>query len=175
MCCRATPLLRLGSARSSRWPAHPAAQFLVAALIELQDAPVDVCNFYHGETGVFGLFTEVGLPTRNYYGLLAFSQLLETPQRLRVTGGVPGKLAVAAGICGDRTQAAVLVANMSGTEDLRVSWSPPPWVGDTRVDVRIVDQQRGLELLVDPVHTDSELILKLRSPSVALVTLRAAE
>ena len=32
----------------------PGAAFLATTLIELQDAPVDVCNLFHGELGGFG-------------------------------------------------------------------------------------------------------------------------
>ncbi len=146
--------------------------FLVASLIELQDAAVDVCNFYHGETGIFGLFTEVGAPTRNYHAMLAFSQLLETPRRVRTTGAVPGKLALAAGRRTGNTQAAVLVANLSGAEEIRLSITNLPWTGDTAVTLHIVDDQHAFELRPGAALTDSELTLRLPPPSVALLTVR---
>jgi DUF1680 family protein len=146
--------------------------FLAASLVELQDAPVDVCNFYHGETGGFGLFTEVGMPTKNYYAMLAFSRLLDTPKRVRATGAVPGKLAVAAGISDEKTSAAVLVANLTGAEELRLTLTHLPWDSDASIKIGIVDGQHSLEPLVDQPHAASVLTLKLPPPSVALITLR---
>ncbi len=53
------PISRSGtaSARQSTYATMagaPGAAFVAAALLELQDAPVDVCNFFHGETGSSG-------------------------------------------------------------------------------------------------------------------------
>ena len=150
----------------------PGGTFLAASLIELQDAPVDVCNFYHGETGGFGLFTEVGAPTRNYYALLAFAQLLETPKRVGVGGAIPGKLAIAAGTDSGQRKATVLVANLSGGEDVTLTFSKIPWPGETAIEVRIVDEQRALEPIRDQALAGNDLTLKLRPPAVALVILR---
>jgi hypothetical protein len=149
----------------------PGGTFLVAALLELQDAPLDVSNFYHGETGGFGLFTEVGAPTRNYYAMLAFAQMLDTPKRVRAAGGVPGKLAVVAGTNAGNTKAGVLVANLAGGEDIRLSFAHLPWAEGATVEVRIVDDQRSLEALASQGLAASGLTLKLPSPAVALVTL----
>lgn len=149
----------------------PGGTFLVASLLELQDAPVDVCNFFHGETGIFGLFTEVGAPTRNYHALLAFALLLETPRRVRVTGALPGKLAIGAGTRADATKAAVLVANLAGPDELRLSLTHLPWAGGTAVELRIADRERTLEPLPREVLSGAELTLKLAPPYVALVTL----
>jgi hypothetical protein len=67
------------------------AAFILAALIELQDAPVDMCNFYHGDLGAFGLFNEFGVPQPNYHALEAFSRVARRPRAL-VRGNVPGNL-----------------------------------------------------------------------------------
>ena len=146
--------------------------FLVAALLELQAAPVDVANFYHGETGIFGLFTEVGAPTRNYHAMLAFAQLLDTPRRVRATGAIPGKLALAAGTSAAGTNAAVLVANLSGPAAWRLSFTHLPWAGDSVVEWRIVDGLHALERRPSPAPDAAELVLELPPPSVALITLR---
>jgi len=168
---KATPETRQRAAE--QMAGAPGGAFLVASLIELQDAPVDMCNFYHGETGIFGLFTEVGAPTRNYYALLAFTQMLDTPRRVRAVGAVPGKLAIAAGTSAANAKAAVLVANRAGAENIRLSFENVPWEGVTAVEVRIVDGQHALEPLAGSALVSSELALNLRPPYVALVTLRS--
>ena len=146
--------------------------FLVASLLELQDAPVDVANFFHGETGIFGLFTEVGAPTRNYHALLAFAQLLDTPSRVRATGALPGRLAIAGGTRSGSRLASVLVANLSGPEELRLSLTNLPWAGETVFEVRLVDDRHALEPGSSAVFSGSELTLKQKPPFVALVILR---
>ena len=166
---QATPETRQRAAE--QMAGAPGGTFLVAALLELQDAPVDVCNFYHGETGGFGLFTEVGAPTRNYYALLAFAQMLDTPKRVRTTGAVPGKLALAAGTSAGNGKAALLVANWAGHPEVRISFAHLPWAGATTVEVRMVDGQRALEALASQGLVGTELTVKLPPPAVALVTL----
>ena len=170
---KAAPELRQRAA--DQMAGAPGGAFLAASLIELQDAPVDVCNFFHGETGIFGLFTEVGAPTRNYHAMLAFAQLLETPKRVHVTGGVSGKLAIAAGTDAVRKKAGVLVANLGGGDEVKLTFSKVPWPGGTKIEVRIVDETRALELLMSRALVGDELTLKLPPPAVALVTLRASE
>ena len=54
----------------------PGAAFVAASLLELQDAPIDVCNFFHGELGGFGIFTEQGVPLKAYQALRAFQSLV---------------------------------------------------------------------------------------------------
>jgi hypothetical protein len=151
----------------------PGGAFLVAALIELQDAPLDVSNFYHGETGIFGLFTEVGAPTRNYFGMLSFAQLLDTPKRVRTKGGTPGRLFVLAGMNADKTKAGVLFSNLAGTEEVRLTLGQLPWQGPTAVEVHLVDSEKQFEPVTRQALTGSELALKLPASAVALVNLRA--
>lgn len=146
--------------------------FLVASLVELQDAPLDVVNFYHGETGIFGLFTEVGAPTRNYYAMLAFAQMLDTPERVRASGAVPGKLAVAAGVKGTSTKAAVLVANVSGPGEVRLSFTNLPWAGASLGEVRVVDERHAFTVQPGNWLSPAEVVLNCPSPCVVHVTLR---
>ena len=153
----------------------PGGAFLVAALIELQDAPLDMGNFYHGDFGIFGMFTEVGAPTRNYYAMLAFGQMLDTTKRVRATGAAPGKQFVLAGTNAQKTQAAVLVSNLSGGEAMRLDLKQLPWQGATAVEVCLVDSQHAFEPLALRTLAVSELPLNLRAPAVALVTLRPQE
>jgi len=82
------------------------AAFVVAALLELQDAPVTVCNFFHGELGGFGIFTEQGMALKVYQAFLAFQGLMETPRRVETRGAVAGKIAFAAGLSADGREVA---------------------------------------------------------------------
>jgi len=147
------------------------AAFLAASLIELQDAPVDVANFFHGECGLFGLHTEVGAPVRPYFAMLAFSRMLDTPQRSPTAGGLAGKLALLAGRDDNNTRAALLLANLSGPESLQITLHHPA-LPDAAIEVRAVDEKRALEPLDGWQFQSGILTLHLPPPAVALITLR---
>lgn len=148
------------------------AAFLAATLIELQDPPVDVANFYHAECGLFGLHTEVGAPVRAYFGMLACAEMMETPWRARTTGGVTGKLSLLAGSNDRYTRSALLVANLSGPAELRVTLQNLR-VPDAVAEVRVVDARRALEPVDGWKLEAGVLTLTLPPPAVALITLKA--
>jgi hypothetical protein len=146
--------------------------FLTAALMELQDAPVDVCNFYHGENGIFGLFTEVGAPVTAYHAMLAFSKMLDTPRRCQVAGTIPGKLTALAGIDADNSRAAVLVANAGGKAEVEISLSHIPWPGKTLMKAHWVDDAHALAEIPPPSFDGARMVLKFDGPAVAWIVLR---
>ena len=155
----------------------PGAAFIVAALLELQDAPVDVCNLYHGELGGFGLFNEHGVPQKNYYGLRAFRELLNTPRRVEAGGGVPGKLAIVAGLNADGTEASVLVANVANSDTgLQLATTHLPWSGRTIVETSLVDKAHDLDLVGKTTNATGNAIISLpwKSPVIVLVRMRPA-
>jgi hypothetical protein len=81
-------------------------------LVLLQDEPVDLANFYTARGGMFGLFDKQGKPQKNYYGVKAFADMLQTPQRVWTSDSDRnGAAAVLAGRSGDR--AAVLLTNFN--------------------------------------------------------------
>jgi xylan 1,4-beta-xylosidase len=144
------------------------AAFVAAALIGLQDAPVDVCNFYHADVGAFGLFSEQGVPNKTFYAMRAFRELLHTPRRVRADGAK--KLSVLAGTSDETVQ--VLVVNSSAeTCQQRFALKNRPW-GKAEAVVRIVNSEHSFE----PVSTNAvsdTLVLNLPGTSVALVTITA--
>ncbi len=174
-------------ARSSPAPARqryyeemagaPGAAFITSTLIELQDAPLDVANLFHGELGAFGLFNEFGVPQKNYHALRAFRGLLDTPHQVETGGGVPGHLAIAAGMNATRTEARVLISNFNQPQsELRVTLTNLPWTGDTLIELRTVDAEREFEVARVEVISASQPVftVNLARPAVALVTLRPA-
>lgn len=150
------------------------AAFTASALIQLQDAPLDMANFFHGANGPFGLFNEHGVRQKNYFAMLAFNTLLRTPRRVAVSA--PAKqLTVAAGINADNTEAGLLISNPAlAPVSLRLVSSNLPWGGDTRVSVRAVDDIHSFTQLAGVASRDGGVELSLRGSSVALVTWRKA-
>ena len=90
-----------------------ATAFAAATLLLLQDAPIDMTNFYSGDMiPYFGIFDSVGGPLKTYYALLAASNLLEITNRLPVqmSTDLPGLIA-ACGISDDASRATLLLVN----------------------------------------------------------------
>ncbi len=145
------------------------AAFVATALIELQDAPVDMCNFYHGELGGFGLFDEYGAPNRVFYAMRAFSEVARLEQRFVTQGQIPGKLALLAARDKEQGKAAVLISHF-GTQQQSLQLEFPGvkdssayeiWLGDGRDSWRIVTKGK--------LYTGTKLDLDLPSYSVALI------
>ncbi|MCC6235488.1 MAG: hypothetical protein IT580_22820 [Verrucomicrobiales bacterium] len=153
----------------------PGAAFLVTALLELQDAPVDVCNFYHGELGAFGIFTEQGVPLKAYQALRAFQGLVETPNRVETRGGVSGKLGFAAGLSADGRTATMLVANFADPRsDWVLSWKGLSGVEAFAAEIRRVDGAHEFgEVRTERITGGgASLRLKLEAPALVWVRLR---
>ena len=149
--------------------------FIVTTLIGLQDAPVDVCNLFHGELGGFGLFNEHGVPQKNYHALRAFSGLLETPRRVQTSGVVQGQLSIIAGVNATETAAAILISNFARTEPgFRVAATNIPWRSRTIVETRVVGATGTFDQVVRETNATSSftVTLELKSPAVALIRLR---
>jgi hypothetical protein len=155
----------------------PGAAFLAASLLELQDAPVDVCNLFHGEVGAFGIFTEQGVPQKSYQALRAFRGLLETPSRVATRGAVAGKLAFAAGLSTEGLEASLLVVNFADPRsDMILNWKALGWAGGATAEIRIVDERHDFS----KVRTERfegaavSMSLPLKAPALALIRLRPA-
>ena len=167
---QATPAARQRAA--DRMVGAEGGAFLVAGLLALQEAPVDMANLFHGETGLFGLFTEVGAPNRNYHATLAFARWLETPRRVRVTGTDARGLALAAGVSVDESSLALLVANRSGPASCSIRLKSLPWRGEFGIVSRLVDATHAFEPAEVAVRVGDALQVSLAPPAVALITLR---
>jgi hypothetical protein len=151
------------------------AAFIANSLIELQDAPLEVGNFFHGELGPFGLFTEQGVPQKAWQALRAFRGLLGTPRRVEARGAVLGKLAVAAGLSADGREASVLVSNFNDTrEEVTLRWSGFAWTGGLTAEIREVNAERDFHTARSGTLADdgASLRLKLKAPAVALIRLK---
>jgi hypothetical protein len=153
----------------------PGAAFIAASLIELQDSPVDVCNFFHGELGGFGIFTEHGVPQKTYQSLRAFQSLVETPKRLETRGAIAGKLAFAAGLSTERREATMLISNFADPRTEMVIHSKNfPWTGGVTAEIRIIDATSDFSNARTKSLTaeNTTLRLPLKAPAIALIRLR---
>jgi len=153
----------------------PGSAFIAVSLLELQDAPVDVCNFFHGELGAFGIFTEQGVPLKSYQALRAFQGLVETPRRVETRGAVAGRLAFAAGLGADGREATMLVSNFADPRsDLVLNWKGFTWTGGVTSEIRVVDAGSDFSTArTESITGESpSLRLKLKAPAIAFIRLR---
>ena len=177
------PITRSGtpSARQRTYEAMagaPGAAFAAAALLELQDAPVNVCNFFHGELGGFGIFTEQGVPLKVYQAFRAFQGLMETPKRVETGGAVAGKIAFAAGLSADGREATLLVSNFADPRsELILNWKSFAWTGGVTAEIRTVDAASDFANVRSESLADDRpsLHLTLKAPALALIRLRPTD
>ncbi len=156
----------------------PGAAFAAAALLELQDVPVNVCNFFHGELGGFGIFTEHGVPLKVYQAFRAFQGLIETPRRVETRGAVAGKLAFAAGLSADGREATLLVSNFADPRsEVILNWKSFGWTGGVTAEIRPVDAASDFtNVRSESVADDSpSLHLTLKAPALVLIRLRPTD
>lgn len=154
----------------------PGAAFTVAALLHLQDAPLDMANFFHGEVGGFGLFNENGVPLKTFHAMRAFRELLDAPARVATTGDLPGSLTVCAGLSADRRHATILLSNTGPGESLhRIELRNLPWRDSTTHEIRVLDAERNLETTERGTNVAIGAIeVRLQAPAVALISLQTS-
>ena len=87
------------------------AAFTLCALIYLQDAPLDRSYYYTGNAGNMGSFGRDGSCWKKAYALKATGAMLDTPQRLAVTGTDTMGFAGLAGRSADNQTVQVLISN----------------------------------------------------------------
>jgi xylan 1,4-beta-xylosidase len=150
------------------------AAFIAASLIALQDAPVDVCNLFHGETGLFGLFNEQGAPYANFEALRSFSILATLGKRVKLTALLPNKMAALAATDPATQESAILIANPSDqsieiSANFRASfpnglaeiWSPKPKIdsrefGSSSPEIRFSVPAQSIRLIKVKRHYQNE-------------------
>lgn len=150
----------------------PGAAFIAAALIRLQDAPVDMCNLFHGELGGFGLFNEHGMPQRNYDALRAFVELLKCPRRVALA---EAPLTLAAGIDERNQHAAILISNLKSTPaSLDLELGNLPTGKAWNYEVYRIDDTAAFEATGGGVLPGkARLPLDVKGPVVLLIKLAA--
>lgn len=149
------------------------AAFLACVLSDLQDSPVDVGNYYSGETSAFGLFDRVGVPKKTYYAMKAFRMLLDTPNRVRVQGWDKEQGTILAGGNADGSQWTVLISchkNMETELKLTIAGLPKAayhW------QFLLLDAQNNLEpVRAGDLSEDGVIAGRLNGPCVIVVRLQ---
>ncbi len=124
-----------------------AAAFLAAALIYLQDSPVDRSFYYRGDAVANGLFERDGSYRDRAYAYKALGAMLDTRERLAATGGDTLGLAVLAGRSADGNTVQVLISNYEIPESHRNQPRARTGGLQPRNNIRYIDN-RGFRLKI---------------------------
>ena len=173
------PMMQSGQGRlreqwSSEMGGPKSAAFVAWTLISLQDAPVDMANFYTAEIQMFGMFTLSGVPRKTFYAFRAFRTLLDTPWRVSTPACEPGQVALCAGLNAKGSRAAILLSNFdtAGTApDLALRGLP--WSGPTAFELHVVNAEHDFQLTRSGVVRSNGVVAlpELTPASVALLKL----
>jgi hypothetical protein len=153
------------------------AAVVVAVLLALQEAPVDVCNLFHGEIGGFGWFDESGVPTKSYEGVAAFSQFLRTPHRLRFEGEPLAPANVRAVVGADERDGTIQLLAANRGDDacsFTIATQRFPWSGAVRMETRRITRIDSFETVERRTWETAEAFPTIVLPptSVTLLSLR---
>ncbi|MFO1497791.1 MAG: hypothetical protein U1G07_05255 [Verrucomicrobiota bacterium] len=155
-----------------------AAAFAAWALLALQDAPLDMANFYTAEVQAFGMFSRNGVPRKTYQAFRAFRGLLNTPNRVITPLCRSGQTAVCAGLNQDQNRAGVLLSQFEAPGPLtELVIAGLPWKGATACAWHMVDEHCDFDLVRhEMLPPDGRLRLpEMTGPSVVLLTLMPHE
>jgi hypothetical protein len=173
------PMLSRNGPLLEKWFAEAAsargAALAAAVLLDLQDAPIDMANFYTGDNGGWGLFSVYGVPKKTYHAFRAFKALVDHPHRRAVEGARPGELSAAAGMTPDGRELAVVVSNYRcGDRHIELQLENLPWSGRTECEVSLLDQTNDLapraKRIVEGPRV--EIVEDLPAPGVLVLLVR---
>ena len=151
------------------------AAFVACVLLGLQDAPLDMANFYTGDNGCWGLFNVFGVPKKTYHAFRAFKALVDHPDRVLAEGGKPGELNAVAGLSTDRRELAIVVSNFKSTDRrIELVLQNLPWAGSSTSELLLLNQERNLERVRKEEHNEGaiKIVQDLPAPGVLLVYVR---
>ena len=151
------------------------AAFVACVLLGLQDAPLDMANFYTGDNGCWGLFNVFGVPKKTYHAFRAFKALVDHPDRVAAEGGKPGELNAVAGLSTDRRELAIVVSNFKSTDRrIELVLQNLPWAGPSTSELLLLNQERNLERVRKEEHNEGaiKIVQDLPAPGVLLVYVR---
>jgi xylan 1,4-beta-xylosidase len=143
------------------------ARFILETLLLLQDAPITQANLFHGEAGPFGLFDEYGRRYKNYFGVLAFKELLDT-SRVLLTNVMEGGITLAIGKTASEARIAITHSEPGQGLELKlrgVEFSP-----GTLVTKRQVTASTGWSR-VELAPLKSIEVLRFNEPGITFLTL----
>lgn len=149
-----------------------------SVLILLQDAYVDVANYYCADYyNALSMFDVFGIPRKVYYAFKGFNQLMKTPDRVQTKILTKDTtVAILAGISENKQDASVFVSNF--TKDARqynISLKNFMQAGTIDAEIYMVDKKRNLDLVERRKIAVNSIPLKLTLPANAVCLVKLSE
>jgi xylan 1,4-beta-xylosidase len=150
------------------------AAYSAYMLLAIQDCPIDIANYYAADQQGFGLFSWDGVPKKSFFAFKAFKKLLETPDRVSLSGSIPGSLIACAGASADKSSVNILVSHYkSAGEALTLNVANLPFTGAAEYELFVIDASRELKSVRREKFTGTiQLGDDLKAPSVGLISIR---
>jgi len=149
------------------------AAFAAFVLLDLQDSPVDQANYFTGDASPFGLFTPYGEPKKTYFAWKAFRQLLDTPQRVKASGGVAGECQLAAGLNEAKSELTIVYANYRHADSAaKLTLDNLPWSGKTVVTQFLLDKKHDLSHVKKETQSQPGTELTWQAPPASVTVWR---
>ena len=156
---------------------HEAAACAVSTLIRWQDAPLDMAHYYTADYSPWSMFDEYGEPGKVFFGFKAFHQLLQTPNRVDVTG-LPDAdaLTLGAGLSDDKKTAGLLVSNFHCKESQHsISLKNLPWTGKAWIESWQIDATNELQPTDKVAFDPATATLTLTIPESTVLFIRLSQ
>jgi len=145
-----------------------------SCLTVMQDAPIDMANFYTASAGFYGMFHYYTYPAKPFFAFKAFKAIIDnTPNRLAVAGSDPDEaLAVLAGTSNDKKTHNILISNFqnAAVDPWRITFGNLPKT-PARLTFRLLDEVRDLQPADEQTFDDATVTLKYRIPPHAVYLL----
>jgi xylan 1,4-beta-xylosidase len=144
------------------------AAFVVSTLTHLQDAPVDVANYFTAEAPGMGLFSPHGTPSRAFGAFRAFKEMAGL-KRLPLKGDLPNGVTALAGM---GKEVRVLLARTHGEGGpVKIHLNPAPWQGATYFEIMSIEDGGVLRKTASGQVDRPTFLVDLPSSSVRLVRI----
>ncbi len=150
--------------------------FLANVLMLFQDEPIDIANYYTTTAGMYGLFSDLGVPHKSAYAFKAFSTLVNnTPVRLETQYDKKDSLVICSGTNEERTRIAFLVSNFTAkSKKVEFRLGNNFLSGPVKVEMYVVDETHNFTKIKE-YKIDGKKTLRISGtiagPSVLLIQL----
>lgn len=153
--------------------------FCAAVMMKLQDTPIDIANFYTGDTlPKWGMFDLHGYPHKLYQAFPAYNELYKVGNRVKVEAKLESAL-MEAGVSDDGRHAALMAVSQAAlgcdTRTVSVSLANLPWKGAVRYEVLRADGQYDLEKVDGQTLAAGQTLLEVPLPCRSIIIVKLCE
>ena len=142
----------------------------------LLDAPLDMVNYYSGDTNLYSMFDNWGHPRKTFYAFKAFRMLLDTPVLVALKEIDAGKSICAVGKNEGNTAVTLMLSNYKNPDAFyEIRLTNLPWSGPGNCEIFVVDEKHNLEITGKQSFSGPLPTLRIPSQTSSVVVVRATK